>query len=227
MRKPSIVGLAVVAAGIAGLLITAALRETPLAFTLGVASAGPIAPLEPRQEVCQRPIDVAAGADFDRVVLQVGTYGLPGSRLRLTVKDMNGRRVANGSLPEGYADVSRQPLQRIRLDRRVSTPRVEVCIRDEGRRRVALYGNADLSARDTSAFQNGRPLGADLMLWFERQPRSLASVLPHMVERAQLFRFPWLGVWAYVVLIPALAVAAPRLLARAIAAAAEESPDAR
>jgi hypothetical protein len=218
------VALGVVVVGVLGLALTAVLRETPRAFTLGVPASAPVAPLSPRQTVCQRPIDVAAGAAFDAVDARVGTYGRAGSRLLVTVRDMSGRVIARGRVGGGYPDIARQPVHRVRLDHSVSEPRISVCVWNAGPRRVALYGNNDLAARSSSAFRDGRPLRADITLDFERTPRSLAALVPRMLDRAALFRFPWLGAWAYVVLIVLVVGGGTWLLVRALASATAAGP---
>jgi hypothetical protein len=102
---------------------------------------------------------------------------------------------------------------------------IAVCVRNAGPRRVALYGNADAAARTSTAATNGRPAHVDMTLVFERNPRSMVREVPSMFSRAALFRFPWLGAWAYVVLAVALAVGGTWLLIRAVTGAASASPD--
>jgi hypothetical protein len=214
----------VVAAGVVSLALTAALRESRLALSLGVTAGAPVASLQPDQVVCQRPIVVPAGGDFETVVASLGTYSRPGAPLLVTVENMSGGLVAMGRLAGGYPDIGRRPQQRIKLDRTVRAERVAVCIRNSGRRRVAVYGgNIDLAARSSSAYVNGNPIGADLSLEFEREPRSIASMAPLLLERAALFRFPGSGAWTYLGLAILLAVACPWLLLRSVHSASDAS----
>lgn len=219
MRSARIV---VVGAAVAGVLLLALLavgHKTSLAFTLGVVRAAPVVTLTSGQTVCQQPIDVPGGGRFDRVALSVGTFQSTGAPLAITVRDAGGRVVSTGTLAGGYPDIAQAPVHHVRLDRFVGTGRVVVCVRNQGGRKVALYGNADAAARSSSAFKDGRPIKFDLSLEFERGSRSLASELPRLLDRAALFRAPWLGPWAYWILLVALVAGAPWLILRALRAA--------
>ncbi|HEX2105064.1 MAG TPA: hypothetical protein VHF51_15515, partial [Solirubrobacteraceae bacterium] len=185
MRSARIVIVGMTAAAILALAVVAVAQRTSLAFTLGVAPAAAVARLGPGEQACQRPIDVPAGAAFDRVALGVGTSGRPGPPLRLTVRAATGGGVlASGALAGGYADVARRPVARVRLDRTVdASQRVTVCVENRGPGRVGVYGDVDLAARTSTAVKDGRPLRRDLSLVFERAPRSVASEVPAMLER--------------------------------------------
>lgn len=201
-----------------------ALRTTPLAFTLGVAVAGPVATLDDGDQTCQRPIDVPDHAAFDRVALSVGTFHRAGSPLSLTVEDLDGRVVSTGALPGGYPDIAQQQVHHVRLARSVGAGRVAVCIRNRGRRPVAIYGNVDAAARASTADRNGKRIGFDLALVFERTPRSKLSLVPDILRRASLFRFSWMGTWTYILLLATLLLGGPWLLVRALHSAAASPP---
>lgn len=218
-RRATFLVVGVLAAGVIALVVSALTRDTTRAFTLGVSASSPIAPLKPRATVCQTPIDVAAGAGFDIVTMRIGTFGRPGSPLVVGVVDTSGRVVASGRIPGGYPDITQEPVERVRLDRTVDAPRIAVCVRNTGTRKVVLYGSVDYAARSSTAYLDRRPLHNDITLEFGREPRSMASLVPRMLARASLFRFSWLGPWAYVVLAALLLVAAPLLLLRAITTA--------
>jgi hypothetical protein len=220
MRSARLVVIAAAAAGVALLALLAVTHRTSLAFTLGVVRAAPVVTLGHDQSVCQRPIDVPDGGRFDRVALSVGTFQRAGAPLELTVSDERGRPVARGALPGGYPDIAQAPVHRVRLDRSVGAQRIVVCVGNQGGERVALYGNSDAAARSSSAFKDGRAIKVDLSLEFERGSRSVASELPQLLDRAALFRAPWLGAWAYWILAVALVLGAPYLLLRALRAAA-------
>jgi hypothetical protein len=218
------VALAVIAVGVAALLLTAALRDTSLAFTLGVTGSAGVAPLKSRDEVCQRPIDVPVEGEFDTVVARVGTFFRAGSPLAVTVEDERGTVLARGRVAGGYPDIGRLPEHRIALDRTVDEGRVAVCIRNAGDRRVSIYGSpSDLAARSSTAYRDRRPINVDLALEFEREPRSIAGLVPQMFDRASLFRFAWLGPWAHILLAALLLVAGPWLLLRALGSAVASS----
>ena len=226
MRRARAVALGFVVAGVVAMALVAVLQRTSLAFTLGVAPAIPAVPLRAGDQACQRPIEVPEDASFDRVSLAVGTYHRAGSPLRVAVRSPAGRTLASGRLAGGYPDVGVVPMHTIRLDRTVpATTRIAVCLRNAGPRRVALYGNADAAARTSTATRDRRPLHVDMTLVFERGPRSMIGEVPSMFSRAALFRFPWLGAWAYVVLAVALALGGTWLLIRAVTAAAPASRD--
>ncbi len=208
-----LLGLCVV--GFAGLAIFSATQKDTLAFTLGVPSNAAVAPLKAKQTVCQAPIAVPDGAAaFDRVVVHLGTYGRPGSPLDLTVRTADGRLVADGRLPGGYADNTRPS---IRVGRVTDRSPLRVCLRNAGTRAAAVYGAADAASRTSTAMLDGKPLNADLNLVFERDPaRSVASLGPAILSRAALFRASWIGSWAYALLGILFVVGIPALLAVAL-----------
>src|SRR4051812_50084562 len=114
MSRASIVLIGVVVAAVVAIAALAT-RRTPLAFTLGVGVAGPVATLERGDEVCQRPIDVPAGGDFDRVAFSVGTFHRAGSPLAVTVRDAGGRALRAPAVMGGYPGFGRQPPHRVGL----------------------------------------------------------------------------------------------------------------
>jgi hypothetical protein len=203
----------------AGLAAVALLQRTSLAFTPGVVPAAPVVALGPGRQACQRPLDVPGGGGFDSVSLVLGGIRGPGSPATVAVRAADGRPLAGGRVAGGYGARSEQ---RVDLGRIVAPGRIEVCVRNDGRRRLAVFGNVDAAARTSSAARDGRPLHADLALVLERAPRSIASEVPDMLSRAALFRFPWMGAWTYVLLAALLCVVAPWLLVRAATAAAAE-----
>ena len=192
-----------------------------LAFTLGVNPAQVAGPLNPGQEVCQAPIDVPD--EFSKVQMKVGTLGRPGQPLAVTVREFpGGATLARGTLPGGYADNQNQTvaLQSVSGGRRVS-----VCVRDAGRRPVALYGGAGAAARTSAARIGARNLGTDLTLVFKRdEDSSVLSLLPEMFERASLFHPGWAGPWLFWTLLAAMVLGVPFLLWRALATAYSSRP---
>jgi hypothetical protein len=220
MRSVRLTVAGFVAAGVALLVVVALAHRTSLAFTEGVVPAAPVVALAPAQQACQQPVDVPGGGDFDAVSVVVGARDASPPPLRLVVQSANGRVLATGQVAGGYG---RRAERRVGLDRTVDPGRVRVCLQNVGAGRAAVYGNADLAARTSTAVRDGRPLHRDITLVFERAPRSLAGLAPHILDRAALFRVPWLGPWIYVVLAALLLLVAPWLLVRAVEAAARES----
>ena len=224
MSSARLTVIALVVASVVGIGMLAT-RRTPLAFTLGVAVAGPVATLEHGDEVCQRPLDVPAGGEFDRVRMSLGTFHRTGPPVRVTVRDLGGRVLSQGIVPGGYPDIGQQPEHVVSLDRRVSAQRIAVCVDNRGRSNVAVYGNVDAAARTSTAVKAGKPLGFDLALVFERQPRSELSLVPDAFSRAALFRFSWMGAWTYFVLLGALVLGGPWLIIRGLHTATADSRD--
>jgi hypothetical protein len=210
---PKRVFVGIVAAAVVALGLYAALHRTALAFTLGVSSTRYAAILDPDQSVCQTPIDVPAA--FDRLTLAVGTFGKPGAPLLVAARGPRLQVLAEGRLAGGY----REQTESIPLNRRVSAPRIQVCVQNLGARRVALYGNTGLAARGSTAVQEGHNLNTDIAIAFERPRRSLATLAGAVAQRAALFRFPGMSPWIYLAVALALVVAGPWLLLRALRSA--------
>ncbi len=221
MRSARLVVLAAMLVAVVGVAVIAVAQRTSLAFTIGVIRGAPAVTLEQGQRACQRPIDVPGGGAFDRVGLSVGTFQRAGSPLALSVLDERGRVLARGRLAGGYPDIASVPVHQVLLDRTVGHGRIAVCVSNQGARKIALYGNADAAARSSTAFKDGRPIKVDLSLEFERSSRSIASEVPRMLDRAALFRAPWVGAWAYWILAVALVVAGPWLVLRALRSAVD------
>jgi hypothetical protein len=219
MPKAAVIAfLAVFALGIGALLLVAGLERRSEAFTLGVARAGPLE--VPRGgTACQLPINVPE--TFDRVGFQVGTFGRTGPPLRVIVRDATtDRLVAAGSIQGGYPDVSTLA---VTLPRVKAGSTVAVCVRNRGRRRIALYGNATAASRSSNAYVNGTDTGADISFVFTRPERaSLLALVPDMIDHASVFHGDWIGSWTFWVLIAALLLVLPALLVVALRTAAPE-----
>jgi hypothetical protein len=223
MRSARLALLVTVTLGVVGLATFAIVRQTSLAFTLGVAPAAPVAELRPSQSVCQRPIDVPAHGEFDRIRLTLGTFGKSGPPIAVAIRSTSGTAIGRGRLAGGYPDVEEQLSHVVRVTPIHGRQRIEVCLSNRGSGRVAIYGNADAAARSSSAYTGSRRLAVDLGLRFERHPRSLASLTLAMFDRAALFRTPIAGAWLYIVLAAVVLLLVPFLLIRALDAAGEDS----
>jgi hypothetical protein len=216
MRRPLGALLAVVAVGVALFVVLALTRGTDLAYTLGVPNNAVAAAIGPGRVVCQTPIQTPAGTSFDRIVVTLGTYGRPGPELHVGVNAPQGHvSYAKGTLPGGYADITRQPRTTIRLDRTVRARDVSICFRNAGLHRVAFYGSGDASTPST----------ADIDIVLERPHRSWASQLGSVARRATLFRWPHPPGWLYVALLCLLGLGALAGLAAAVRSAADEDPE--
>ncbi len=214
MRKAALLTFALIVLGgtLALALMGAADRRT-LAFTAGVLPQAPVVQLTPRATVCQGPLPVAAS--FAAVELQVGTYGGAGQPLVVAVRKAgDGRTLGRGRLAGGYGDVTRQ---RIDVGSVPAGGRVEVCARNAGTRRVALYGTGDAASRVSTARLDGKPIGVDVDAVFRRAHASDAlALVPDMLDRAALFRGGWIGAWVLWLLLAGVVVGVPLLLGRAL-----------
>lgn len=201
--------------GVVGLLAAAALDERRLAFTLGVQATQVAAVLEPGDAACQGPIDVSA--DARSVKFPVGTFRAPGPELQVLTRTAGGI-AGRASVLAGYGDgatVSASP------GGFVFGQRIEVCVRNAGRRKVALYGGAPQAARTSTLKLDGRDAGTDLALVFERDdPRSMLASLGDAFERAALFHPSWVSAGLLWVLAVLLVIAMPAALLLALREAA-------
>lgn len=217
MRSWTVVAfLGVAVAGVLAVVVAAAGDDRDLAFTLGVSPGMVAAEMPPGTEACQVP--VPAAEQFDSLRIQVGTYGQPGQPMAVSVRRLDsGRTIAAGRLSRRYADVS-QP--EVALGATVPAgERVAVCLRNVGRRKLALYGGSELARRRSTVRIDGRDQRTDLMLVFTRASRSTLSQVPEMFARASLFRPVWIDPWVYWLLTVLLVTLVPALLAFAIRAA--------
>ncbi|HYJ00535.1 MAG TPA: hypothetical protein VEX36_12770 [Thermoleophilaceae bacterium] len=214
MRSRALIAfLVVTVVGVAVALLSAARDERDLAFTLGVAPGLVAAELGPGGVACQTPVDVAES--FDGVRLFVGTFHRPGQPLGVTVRRAGrGGPIAKGRLPSGYPDGARPT---VALDATASAgEQVEVCVRNLGDRRVALFGGPELAKRDSTVEIAGRDQHTDLVLEFTQESRSALAWLPEIFDRASVFRPVWVGTWTYWLLVGLVLLGAPALLARAL-----------
>lgn len=222
-RRPTLIAfLAVALLALVVAAVLGAREQRTLAFTLGVPSFGTVATLAPGQQVCQEPIP--PGDAFDAIDLQAGTPNRPVGPLAVTVVRADGRTpLGHGTLPAAAAGGQ---LRTVTVGRVDTQDAIAVCIRNAGRRSVAVGDGPDLSARTSSAQLDGRPIGADIQLVFRRhEARSTLALLPQALDRAALFRAGWIGPWLYWLLLAAVAIVVPALLARSLARAASSDSE--
>jgi|RhiMetdeSRZDD1v2_1073273.scaffolds.fasta_scaffold59965_2 hypothetical protein len=222
MRRRALLAFgAVVGVGLIALVAVAGLEHKSGAFTLGVAPAAGVARVAPQQELCQRPIDVVA--PFEKVWLQLGTYGRPGQPFALTVSDASSdRTIARARVATRYGD---NEALTVPLPRTVPEgERVAVCVRNAGDRAIAPYGNSGLSNQPSAAYRDGDKQGGDVAFVFIRdEPSTVLGLVPSIVERASLFHGGWSSTAAYWVLLGLLLVAPASLAALAVRAAVRDS----
>jgi hypothetical protein len=201
-----------------GLLAKAATGEREV-YTLGVPSFTVAAKIKPGERTCQEPIELPVEANA--VVFPVATDARPGQPLDVTVRTASGRVLGAGSVGAGYLDGTPQTAE---LDRVVGpASHIAVCIRNDGAEPMFIYGSENVTSSGT--ITAGAPGGIDLDLRFLRaDPPTFAASLPDVFERAALFRPAWVGAWVYWALLALLVLAAPVLLALALARAARDEP---
>jgi hypothetical protein len=219
MRSSGLAALvATVVCGLIALALVAERDDRALAFTTGVVPSIPAAELRSGETVCQSPISVPQG--FDRVSVQAGAPGSLGQPLEVSVRSAEGRRLGRGRVPGGYFGPSEQATT---VGEIAAGQKISVCMRNAGARKVALYGNAGSAALPSAAVQKGRALDTDITLVFlDREPQSMLSLVPEVFERASLFRPGWVGPWLFWALSAAALLGVPLLLARALTHSQDE-----
>lgn len=220
-RRALLAFAAVFAVGLVTLVALAGLEKKPGAFTLGVAPAAGVAKVAPGQEICQRPIDVVAS--FEKVWLQVGTYGRPGQPLLLTVRDASSDgTIAQARVAGRYGD---NTAMTVPLPRTVPEGgRIAVCVRNVGDRAIAPYGSSGLSNEPSAAYRDGHRQDGDLAFVFLRaEPVTVLGLVPSIVERASLFHGSWGSTAGYWLLLGVLLIVPASLAALAIRAAVRDT----
>jgi hypothetical protein len=194
--------------GALALTVVVVRDRTTLAFSLGTTTSTIAVILEPRSTACQAPIDVPSYGRFDRLVVQVGTYGASGPSLAVVVRDGSGRNVARGRLPGGYPDVGQAPRHVVVLDGSPRGRGLAVCLTNHGSTRVAIYGSGDNASKSSTATLDGKRVGRDMNIEFRRPGRTFASIFGSILDRAVLWRAPRLTGPVYGALLVALVVGA-------------------
>jgi hypothetical protein len=216
--------LAAVVAGVAALallVVLAATQESRLVYTIGAAPAGPVAQPGPGEEACQAPIAPPA-EPFDRVVVSLGTFGRPGEPVEVLIRSRSQEVLARGRLDGGYPDIAAQPEHAVPVPRTTLNEATEVCVRNVGARKVAVYGSVGLAHRGSVGRLEERTVG-DIALRLERsEPRSLLAALPDVFDHAATFKAGWVGAWTFWLLAAVVLLAVPLLVARALAGALRE-----
>jgi hypothetical protein len=214
--------LLTVALVLAGLAVAASAQEKRLAFTLGVSPDDEVVTLTGAREACQQPIDVAAPFDVVSFPLAV-EEGEPSPPLAVEVRSLPHRRpLGRGRLPGGSADDA--SWNEVAVGRVAAGRRVAVCLLPLGEGSVGLYGGPSQAARTSTVTVSGERRPRDLTLVFlTERPRATLSLVPDMLERAALWRPRPVSPALLGVLLAGVAVLAPLLLGRALAATAEPS----
>jgi hypothetical protein len=136
------------------------------------------------QKACLNPAVLDEHSEVAR--FRAGTYGKPAVPLRLTIRGAGYRQVAH--VPAARW-VDNETLQ-VAVAAPRHPVRAIVCVRNEGRRRIALYGARERSSRSTGTI-DGQPLAANMnfqLAFAEREHHALAARLPVMLQRLTIFR---------------------------------------
>lgn len=145
--------------------------------------------------------DVVIDEHSERALIKVGTNGRPPSPLRFTLTGPGLRQVRR--IAPTYADSARISVP---VDPPARAVAATVCVRNDGRRMVALYA-AEKNTRSTTRVE-GKQVPVNLELLFaEAEPQSLLDQLPLSIERMQAFRpgaawFAWLIAVLFVIGVP-------------------------
>lgn len=232
MRKPALIAFVLVlVAGLGAVLVAALSKQTRETQTVGVLPVLPVAPIDRGQEACQAP--VALDEPLEQVRFNIGTHGMPGPPLAVTVRRHLSRSVLGaGRVQGGWRDDGTP--REVAVGEVRGEQYVAVCIRNLGTVRGYVYGDVysgefgtgPTGVRPTtttsSARIDGVPIPGDLSMTFTtREARSVLSLVPEIFARASLFRPALVGPWTFWLLLLAALVAAPVALWLALRAGAQ------
>lgn len=236
MRRALLTVFAVLVVGVIVLVVLAARTRTDVAQTLGVAPAGPAAPLAHGQTVCQSPIFVSD--TFERVRFFPSTPDGSSPPIRVQILDAATKRVLGaGALAAGSRTNVAQtvPIGSVTPQRRVS-----LCFTDRGAKPVAIlgdeiygtfcqptgavvgpfpigcaYGWVRPTISTSAASIDGQtPIAADVAADLLRDhPQSLLDRGTELIRRATVFKPAFAGTWLYWLLLAIVLTALPALLA--------------
>jgi hypothetical protein len=205
--------------GVVVVLILAATDQRHLAFSLAVRASEPGVEVQPGHEACQRDVDVEE--PFDSVTILPAAFFHPVPRLQLRVIDRASHRIiASGLLGDGHPE--NKPTT-IRLAPGVGKGRrVDVCFRNAGAWKVALFSGPAPDNEPSFGTLDGRYIQSDIVIDFVRsKPRTTLSMIPDVFRRAALFHPSWVGAWTFWLLAAVLVFAVPVALVKAVRAAAQ------
>jgi hypothetical protein len=219
-RRAATAALAACLAGVAVVFLLGATDERHLAFSLAVRASEPGVVVRAGHEACQRDIDVEER--FDAITILPAAYFKAVPRLELRVLDRASRRtIATGLLPVGHTE---DIPTTIRLAPAVPKGgRVDVCFRNAGGWKVALFSGPPTDNEPSFATLDGRLIQADILVDFLRtKPRTTLSLVPDIFRRAALFHPSWVGAWTFWLLAAVLALGVPAALVAAVRASSRE-----
>ena len=205
--------------GVVALVIVTVTDRRHMAFSLAVRPAMPGVVVQPGHVACQRRIDVEES--FDSITILPAAYYHPVPRLSVVVRDhTTGRTLASGFLGDGHPENRITP---IRIRPAVAKGgSIDLCIRDVGRWKVGLFSSGPNDNQPSYATLDGHVQAADILIEFQRPPRTALSLVPDIFRRAALFHPRWVGAWTFWVLLGVLLLVVPTLLSLAVRAATRQ-----
>jgi hypothetical protein len=218
LRSPAGTLTLVVVAGFVALVALAAADRR--GFRLGLNTRSVVV-VRPGQEACRTLIrPPQAGAN--RVDFWARGAGPDGAVPPVTVRLRKGRYsqlLAIARLPARRPGRQDAPVRGSVAGGR----KVAACFTNLGMTDLLLTPRPGTPTRVVPARLTERVDNADVALELVRTPeRSLLSEVPDVFERAALFRPGWVGAWTFWLLLGAVAIGLPALLARALRAALAE-----
>ena len=199
MRRPALLAAA------AGLLVVAigalawwapfvrAPRDYPATIPQTVPLfTTPLVALRHGQQVCFSPAVMDRRSEQPR--FRAATPSSPtGGALALTIAGPGYRYAAR--VPGGYANNSLLTVPVRPPPRDIAT---RICLRNEGRPTIALFGVDDRTRAPLTVTRDGRRIGPAVQFaFFEARPTSIARRLPTTLDRMQAFRPGLLGPWLF------------------------------
>ncbi len=97
---------------------------------------------------------------------------------------------------------------------------VDVCVRNEGTKRIALVGSPSAEERGGQGVKKT----GEVALVFIRSPRSLLDRIPDAFDHAALFKPDWAGPWTFWLLAGGVMLVVPGLVGGALWTALREDP---
>jgi hypothetical protein len=205
--------------GIVALMIVTVTDERHMAFSLAVRPAMPGVVVKPGHVACQRRIDVEES--FDSITILPAAYYHPVPWLAVLVYDHGSPRpIAAAFLGSGHPENKVTPI-RIRPPVRKGRY-VDACFHNVGRWKVGLFSSGPNDNEPSYATLDGHVQAADILIEFQRPPRTALSLVPDIFRRAALFHPRWVGAWTFWVLLATLLLVVPGLLGLAVRAATRQ-----
>jgi len=125
--------------------------------------------------------------------LRVGTFGRPGQRLRLRLRG-SGYEVMR-DVPGDYID---NAIVAVDLPPPRRDAEVVACVRNGGRRRIALYASQDRTKSHSTTRIDGAVTGPNFDLaFYTARSQTLMQRLPEALRRMGIFRPGFLGPWLF------------------------------